>query len=118
MNQRKTYILDIDGTLLYHIGDFRYIQEYKSLQALPEVRDKITKWHCDGHMIILMTARPESLRTITESQLQASGILYDMLIMGVGQGKRIIVNDIADSSEEKARAYNVFRNEDGLQDVE
>tara|TARA_R110000772_G_scaffold149693_3_gene260398 strand:+ start:941 stop:1324 length:384 start_codon:yes stop_codon:yes gene_type:complete len=122
--ERKTYFLDIDGTLLYHIGEFKYIRDYKALQALPGARSKTCQWHCEGHLIIIVTARPESLRNITVEQLDNAGVFYDQLMMGVGAGPRILVNDIAEdyhtneNSVTKAIAYNVTRNQDGIEDVD
>jgi hypothetical protein len=113
---RKTYILDIDGTLLFHIPNFEQIYLYPNLDALPMAKEKTFKWHCEGHYIILTSARPESLRDLTIKQLDAANIVYDLLILGVGAGPRILVNDYVD--EPKAMAFNVKRNVDGLKDVE
>lgn len=114
---RKTYFLDIDGTLLRHIDDFENIHNYPRLEALPDAAAKTTKWHCDGHLIILTTARPESLRSLTEQQLRFAGILYDVILMGIGAGERILVNDVESFYRSKATAYNVKRNVDGLKDI-
>lgn len=116
---RKTYFLDIDGTLLEHIEDFENIYKHTELKALPGAKEKTVQWHCDGHMIVLTTARAESLRAITELQLHNAGIIYDVLIMGLGAGERILVNDIQENTKTryyppKAVAYNVIRNIDGL----
>jgi len=111
----KTYILDIDGTVLHHIDDFENIYNYPVLLGLPGANTKTAQWHCEGHYIILITARPESIRDITVKQLAAAGIFYDMLIMGVGAGERILVNDYV--TNRKAFAYNVVRNVDGIKDV-
>lgn len=113
---RKTYILDIDGTLLYYIPDFEDIYKHPQLDALPMAKEKTFKWHCEGHYIVLMSARPESLRTLTIKQLDAANIVYDLLILGVSGGPRVLVNDYVD--EPKAMAFNVKRNVDGLKDVE
>lgn len=114
---RNTYFVDIDGTLIEHIDNFADITDYKVLKALPGARERTAKWHCEGHMIILTTARPESLRKLTEEQLNAVGIMYDMLIMGVGQGKRILINDHQFDKPYKAIAYNVLRNVDGIKHI-
>ena len=45
-------------------------------------------------------------------------IFYDQLIMGVGGGDRIIINDRKPNSERNtAHTINLYRNE-GIQDVE
>lgn len=113
----KTYILDIDGTLLEHIPNFQEIHSHPSLRALPGAKEKTSLWHCQGHVIVLMTARPEGLRKLTEQQLHNAGIIYDMLIMGVGQGPRILVNDFVPGAEQKAIGINIVRNLDGIINV-
>jgi hypothetical protein len=112
-----TYFLDIDGTLLEHISDFENITKYESLRALPDVSKKTALWHCLGHYIVLTTARCESLRELTVKQLHNAGIFYDHLLMGLGAGNRILVNDYVEGKPHKAWAYNVVRNIDGLSNV-
>jgi NDP-sugar pyrophosphorylase family protein len=88
----KTLFIDLDGTILKHnhtISDV-YV---KSPELLSGVKEKFNSWDSQGHKIILVTARKESTRHITESQLQSLGIAYDQLIMGVTSGQRIIIND-------------------------
>jgi hypothetical protein len=114
---RKTYFVDIDGTLLEHIEDFENIDRHESLKALPGAREKTAKWHCEGSMIILTTARPESIRKLTERQLQNAGVFYDMLLMGVGGGPRILINDYEFDRPMKAFSYNVLRNVDGIKHI-
>lgn len=114
---RNTYFVDIDGTLIEHIDNFSEITNYKVIKALPGAKEVTAKWHCEGHMIILTTARPESLRKITEEQLSAVGVIYDMLIMGIGQGKRILINDHQFDKPHKAIAHNVIRNVEGIKHI-
>ncbi len=111
----KTYILDIDGTLLYHIDDFENIYNYPKIEPLPGASTKTAQWHCEGHFIVLTTARPESTRDITMKQLAEAGVFYDILVMGIGAGERILVNDYV--TNHKAYAYNVVRNVDGIANV-
>ena len=55
--------------------------------------DKINEWDAKGYNIILITGRRESLRKKTEEQLLSKNIFYDQLVMGVGGGDRVIIND-------------------------
>lgn len=88
----KTIICDIDGTLLKHVHKFSEIID-TTPQLLPGVLDKINQWDSQGHKIILMTARKESAREITEKQLKNLGLCWDQLVMGVTSGKRVLIND-------------------------
>jgi len=112
-----TYFLDIDGTLLEHISDWENIHKYESLPALPKAKEKTAYWHCQGHKIVLTTARCESLRELTKKQLDNAGIFYDHLIMGIGAGTRYLVNDYPENGRHKAWAYNVVRNKEGLSNI-
>lgn len=88
----KTVICDIDGTILKHVHRFSEIVE-TTPQLLPGVIDKINQWDSQGHKIILMTARKESAREITEKHLKSLGLCWDQLVMGVTSGKRVLIND-------------------------
>lgn len=114
---RKTFFIDIDGTLLYHEENFEEVAFAKELPRLKDSKEMTVRWHCEGHMIILTTARPECMRPVTELQLHNAGILYDKLVMGVGSGDRILINDHEPNGPSKARAYSVRRNIDGLSKI-
>jgi hydroxymethylpyrimidine pyrophosphatase-like HAD family hydrolase len=88
----KTIFCDIDGTLLLHKGDIvkNIIEEPVLLQ---NVIDTIKQWEKLNYKIILTTGRKECTRKQTEQQLFKFGIVYDMLIMGITNGDRIIIND-------------------------
>ena len=51
-------------------------------------------------------------------QLKEAGVFYDQLIMGLGGGERILINDLKpDSDNPTAHAINLIRNK-GVKDVE
>jgi hypothetical protein len=88
----KTLFIDIDGTILKHQHTISDV--YKNDPAvLDGVVSKINEWDSQGHRIILVTARKESTREITEQQLRQFGIAWDQLVMGVGGGTRVLIND-------------------------
>jgi FMN phosphatase YigB (HAD superfamily) len=121
MNQRpKTIICDIDGTLIVHDGGPRN-QFTKDAIILNGVIDKFEEWDLKGYRIILLTGRKESMRKRTEEQLHSCGIFYDKLIMGVGGGQRVLINDLKPNPEDPnnptAIAINVNRNE-GISSIE
>ena len=115
-NKPKTIICDIDGVLLEHRNQGLSSQLYSS--PLQNTIDKLTEWDSKGYNIILITGRRESLRKSTEKQLTMYGVFYDQLVMGVGGGDRIVINDRKPNSERNtAYAINLNRNE-GIKNVE
>jgi len=120
MNKRpKTIICDIDGTLIEHTGG-PYDQFTKNMVVLDGVIEKLEEWDSLCYRVILLTGRKESMRTRTEKQLENCGIFYDQLVMGVGGGARVLVNDLKpddkDPNNPTAIAINIKRNK-GLRDV-
>jgi len=113
----KTIFCDIDGTLIKHHGSqTRQITEPPEL--LPGVIEKFNEWDRKRYRIILVTGRRESLREITEKQLCTLGLFYDKLIMGIGGGERIVINDLKTHSDAPtASAYCMKRNK-GLEEIE
>jgi hypothetical protein len=112
----KTIFCDIDGTLLLHHGDLnaQYTEKASILEGTVE---KIKEWDKKKYNIILVTGRRESMRNKTEHQLESLGIFYDKLIMGIGGGPRIMINDLKPNSEEPtAIAVNIKRNK-GVKNV-
>lgn len=106
----KTLFIDIDGTLLKHYGCGNE-QSRVYPELLPGVLEKLDEWDRKGYKFILVTGRHESERAATEDQLYMMGIVYDMLIMGLGGGQRVIINDCkAGSSAETAAHFCVERN--------
>lgn len=110
----KTIICDIDGTLVEHNGgpSSAILDDTVLLQGTV---GKLEEWDKKGYNIVLMTGRKESMRKKTEESLSNLGIFYDMLIMGVGGGQRVLINDLKvdhDAPENPtAVAINLKRNE-------
>lgn len=52
----------------------------------------------------------ESTRRVTVDQLESLGIFYDQLIMGIGGGSRVLINDRKPDGSDTAFSYNVDRN--------
>lgn len=116
MERPKTIFLDIDGTLVEHSENISK-QFSEPLRLLEGTIEKLIEWDRKGYNIILTTGRKESVRNVTEKQLTDAGIFYDQLIMGIGGGMRIVINDKKLNSEsETAMAINLTRNQ-GIKDV-
>lgn len=111
----KTIFCDIDGTLLNHVGALHKINYQQ--QVLPGVLDKIDEWVRKSYRIILTTARPESMRSLTEFQLRDLGVTYHDLIMNLPTGPRYVINDNYANGDVRAFGIPVTRNE-GLEKVD
>jgi hydroxymethylpyrimidine pyrophosphatase-like HAD family hydrolase len=109
-NRPKTIICDIDGTLVEHRPQHEVSKPAHKMNILPGTIEKLSEWESIGCNIILITGRKESLRENTEKQLRECGVFYDQLIMGVGGGGRILINDKKSDGSESAWAFNTDRN--------
>lgn len=106
----KTLFIDVDGTILKHQHTISDVYSQPA-EVLPNVVNKINEWDSQGHRIILVTARKESTRAITEQQLREFGIAWDQLVMGVGGGTRVLINDKLDKNDaDRAIGVNVVTN--------
>jgi FMN phosphatase YigB (HAD superfamily) len=117
LNKPKTVFCDIDGTLIPHCVDMTGILSSKP-NILPGVLEKFNEWDSKGYKIILTTGRKESSREHTEQQLRELGLFWDYLLMGIGGGQRILINDIKPSYPDipMAVAINLERDK-GLGEV-
>ena len=120
MNKPKTIFCDIDGTLCEYpysgTKDGNYNMDC-DMKPLSGTIKKLWEWDKAGHMIILTTGRKEGMRKSTEKQLRRAGIIYDKLIMGIGGGTRVLINDLKpDRPGETAIAINLQR-DTGVKDV-
>ena len=112
----KTIVCDIDGTIFHQAGDC-YGQITSHAVLTPGAIEKIREWERKNYNIVLLTGRKESTRETTEKQLAKLGVMYDKLVMGVGGGPRVLINDLKPGKDiTMSVAINVKRNE-GLSNV-
>jgi len=100
----KTWIFDLDGTLVVHNGyktghDELLPGALDFLQTLPE-----------DDFIIILTAREKEARPQTESFLQEHKIKYNLLLFGMPMGERILFNDNKPSGLKTAYVVECERN--------
>jgi FMN phosphatase YigB (HAD superfamily) len=102
-NLDKTWIFDLDGTLVKHNG-------YKTSgeELLPGVKDFFSRISKDDKIIIL-TARESKYRKKTERFLKENNIRFDYIIYDLPVGERIMFNDKKPSGMKTAYAYNLER---------
>ncbi|MDE6015528.1 MAG: HAD family acid phosphatase [Acetatifactor sp.] len=109
----KTWIFDLDGTLLKHNG---YKLDGKD-SILPGVKEYLDSIPQDDRLIIL-TSRTEEYRDSTICFLEDEGIRYDEILFNMPFGERIVVNDRKPSGLETAVAFNIDRDRFELPDIE
>lgn len=101
----KTWIFDLDGTILVHNG-------YKNGgdRMLPGVKEFFDKIPETDHILIL-TARKEEVLESTIGFLKDNGIRYNNILADIPFGERILLNDMKDSGLKTAYAVNLKRDE-------
>lgn len=101
----KTWIIDLDGTIVKHNGykmDGEELLEgsFEFFQKLPE-----------SDFIIILTARSEQYKTETIEFLKKSKVRFDKIIFDIPPGERILINDNKPSNLQMAYAINKKRDE-------
>lgn len=108
----KTWIFDLDGTLLKHNG-------YK-IDGKDTVLDGV-KAYLDGlpkeDKVILLTSRSEGYREMTLEFLREQQIRFDQILFEMPVGERIMVNDRKPSGLDMAVAVNLERDQFSLPPV-
>lgn len=100
----KTWLFDLDGTLLKHNG-------YKTDGVdtlLPGVREYINTIPAEDTIIIL-TARTDAYKQMTIDFLAEQGIRYDEILFNMPMGERILINDRKPSGLDMSVAINIDR---------
>ena len=102
----KTWILDIDGTLVMHNG-YKIDGHDTLLDGVKEFFEKISS----DDKVVLLTARQEKYLPALKEFLKANNIRYDYLLTDMPMGERILVNDRKPSGLDMAFAINKNRDE-------
>ena len=109
----KTWIVDLDGTLVRHNG-YKNSGEDELLPGAKEYMDTIP----DGDYVVIMTARDAFYRDVTIRFLDDAGIRYDEILFNIPMGERIVVNDRKPSGIDMAIAINVERDRFEIPEIE
>lgn len=110
----KTWILDLDGTIVKHNG---YILDGED-SFLPGAREFLDSIP-DTDMIVFLTSRKDELqegeeksnKEMTEEFLKKHNVRYDRIIYNAPYGERILINDSKPSGLPMAYALNPKRDE-------
>lgn len=100
----KTWILDLDGTLVKHNG-YKIDGKDTWLKGAKEFLLKIPQ----TDTIVLLTSRTDNEKNLTEEFLEEHGIRYNSIIYNAPYGERILVNDKKPSGLLTAIAINTDR---------
>ncbi len=100
----KTWILDLDGTLLVHDGPY-IMGKDEFLPGAREFLESIPKMD----MIIFLTARSDYEKPHTMRFLKENNVRYDHIIFNAGEGERIMINDMKPDGLVTAYALNTVR---------
>ena len=100
----KTWILDLDGTLLVHDGPYIRGKD----EFLPGARDFLESIP-RRDMIIFLTARSDYEKPHTMRFLEENKVRYDHIIFNAGEGERIMINDMKPDGLVTAYAVNTVR---------
>lgn len=100
----KTWILDVDGTLVKHNG-YKIDGHDTLLDGVKEFFEKIST----KDKVVLMTARQEKYLQALKEFLKKNNIRYDYLLVDMPMGERILVNDRKPSGLDMAFAVNKDR---------
>jgi len=104
-NLPKTWIFDVDGTIVEHNG---YLRGGDKLLA--GVKDFFDNQIKINDIIILTTSRKECYIKDLKKFLSQNSIRFDHLIFNLPFGERIILNDKKTSGLKTAFAINLDRN--------
>lgn len=102
----KTWIFDLDGTLVKHNG----YKEDGTDMLLAGAKEYLAEIPLEDR-IIIATSRTEEYREMTMRFLRENGIRYDEILFNMPFGERILVNDRKPSGLDMAVAVNLNRDE-------
>lgn len=114
--KNPTLFVDIDGTLVKY-RKFSELSE-SVLTPIQDVIDYVNGHYDAGSVVVITTARPESYRLFTKQELEKIGVKYSQIIMDMGRGTRVILNDLDPENPDLPRAIGInLQRDGGLEDI-
>jgi len=111
INQPKTWIIDLDGTIVSHNG----YKKGKDL-LLDGVSDFFKKNINVNDIVIITTSRQKKYKNQTIKFLKENEISYNYIIFDLPYGERILINDNKPDGTETTKCISLERNL-GLQNI-
>lgn len=108
----KTWVFDLDGTLLKHNG---YMIDGIDT-VLPGVLEYLATIP-DEDKVVIFTSRTDEYKQMTLDFLEQNDIRYDVILFNMPMGERIIVNDRKPSGLDMSVAVNIDRNHFALPEI-
>lgn len=108
----KTWIFDLDGTLVKHNG-YKIDGEDTPLAGAKEYLDALPA----EDAVLILTSRTEAYRERTLRFLEKHRIRFDQILFGMPMGERIVVNDRKPSGLDMAVALNLDRDAFALPEI-
>ena len=100
----KTWILDIDGTLVKHNG-YKIDGHDTLLDGVKEFFDNLSP----DDKVVMLTARKEEYLEDLKKFLKENNLRYDYLLTDMPMGERILINERKPSGLKCAYAINLNR---------
>jgi len=100
----KTWIFDLDGTLVEHNGYLKYGKDVL-LDGVREFFDNLNK----DDMVVILSARSSQYKDITLEFLAENNIRFDYIIFDAPKGERILINDCKPDGLKCAYSINLVR---------
>ena len=112
-NNKPVVFCDIDGTLIKAQGRHEYGQP---VTILPKNLERVKEFARKGSQIVFTSSRPHSAAAVTEKLLHDLGFENFVLLIGLNNTKRILINDYAPHAPyPRAEAVNIERDTDTLE---
>lgn len=102
----KTWIFDLDGTLVKHNG-YKIDGQDTLLDGAKKYVDRIPL----EDYVLILTSRTDEYKELTLEFLQRNRIRYDKIVFNMPMGERIVINDRKPSGIDMAVAVNLNRDE-------
>ena len=116
--QYSTLFIDLDGTLVINTGQHSQ-PTWGEADGIKANIDAVNALYDTGKVeVIITTSRTEEFREVTLAQLERTGIRYHQIIFGLAHGRRIVINDYANTNPYKScDAINMKRDSEDLREM-